>query len=350
MSETINIHSFFGIKRPIIQAPMAGVQDSKLTIAVSNSGGLGSLPCAMLSKEQIHDELTTITGATTNPFNLNFFCHQAPTLSAEREAKWRSALQPFFTQYKLDSSDTGAGFAREPFSHEIADIIEPFKPPVLSFHFGLPEPTLIERIKTWGGLIMASATTVKEALWLEANGADAVIAQGLEAGGHRGMFLSKDLTKQVGTLSLLPQIVDAVNIPVIAAGGFSNAKAVSAALSLGAIAVQLGTTYLLCNETKTSSLHRAAIKSEDSQHTAITNVFSGRPARSIVNRLVREVGPISTETPEFPLAATAVGVLKQAAEANNSSDFSSLWCGQNATGCKEISAAELTLELTPEGY
>lgn len=340
----------FGISRPIIQAPMAGVQDSKLTIAVSNSGGLGSLPCAMLSKEQIHNELTRITQATANPFNLNFFCHKAPSPSDERESRWRDTLQPFFEQYNLDHNDMGAGFSREPFNNDIADVIEPFKPPVLSFHFGLPTPVLVERIKGWGGLVIASATTVNEALYLEENGADAIIAQGLEAGGHRGMFLSTDLSTQLGTLSLLPQIVEAVNIPVIAAGGFSHAKTVSAALSLGAIAVQLGTTYLLCNETKTSSLHRSAIKSDDSQHTAITNVFSGRPARSIVNRLVREIGPISTETPEFPLAATAVGALKQAAEANNSSDFSSLWCGQNATGCKEISAAELTVELTPEGY
>jgi len=350
MNKAVNTHRLLGIKRPIIQAPMAGVQDSQLTIAVSNSGGLGSLPCAMLSEEQIHNELTSITQATTNPFNLNFFCHKAPTPSDERESRWRDALQPFFTQYDLDNNDIGAGFARKPFNSDIADVIEPFKPPILSFHFGLPTPVLVERVKGWGGLVIASATTVKEALWLEENGADAIIAQGLEAGGHRGMFLSKDLTTQLGTLSLLPQIVEAVNIPVIAAGGFSNAKAVSAALLLGAIAVQLGTSYLLCNETKTSSLHRSAIKSEDSQHTAITNVFSGRPARSIVNRLVREIGPISTETPEFPLAATAVGALKQVAESNSSSDFSSLWCGQNATGCKEISAAELTIELTPEGY
>lgn len=341
---------FFGVRRPIIQSPMAGVQDSSLTIAVSNAGGMGSLPCAMLSREQIVDELEIITRATSYPFNLNFFCHTAPVHNAGREARWRQALQSFFTEYDLDINETGASFARQPFSQDIIDAIEPFNPPVLSFHFGLPAPKLIKHAKAWGAIIIASATTVKEALWLEANGADAVIAQGLEAGGHRGLFLSTDITTQVASLSLITQTLSAVNIPVIAAGGFSNAKDVGAVLSLGAIAVQLGTTYLLCDETKTSLLHRAAIKSEESQHTVITNVFSGRPARSIVNRLVREAGPISTEVPEFPLAATAVGALKQAAEAKNSSDFSSLWCGQNATGCKEISAAELTIELTPENY
>ena len=346
----MNAKDFFGIERPIIQSPMAGVQDSSLTIAVSNAGGLGSLPCAMLSREQIVDELNIITQATSHPFNINFFCHTTPISSAAREAQWQQALQPYFTEYNLDPNDTGAGFAREPFSKDIIDLIAPFKPPVLSFHFGLPAANLVQLAKAWGAIIIASATTVSEALWLEANGADAVIAQGLEAGGHRGLFLSTDISTQVGSLSLIPQIVSAVNIPVIAAGGFSDARTVGAALALGAIAVQLGTTYLLCKETKTSALHRAAIKSPASQHTAITNVFSGRPARSIVNRLVRDLGPISTEVPEFPLAATTVGVLKQAAEANNSSDFSSLWCGQNATGCKEISAAKLTIELTPKNY
>jgi nitronate monooxygenase len=346
----MNAKDFFGIERPIIQSPMAGVQDSSLTIAVSNAGGLGSLPCAMLNKKQIVDELKTITQATNKPFNLNFFCHALPTPDTEREAQWLQTLMPFFVEYDLDINDKGADFARQPFNKDIIDIIEPFKPPVLSFHFGLPARNLVDRAKSWGALIIASATTVKEALWLQENGADAVIAQGLEAGGHRGLFLSTDITTQIGSLALIPKIVSAVNIPVIAAGGFSDAKSVAAGLSLGAIAVQLGTSFLLCHETKTSSLHRAAIQSDASEHTAITNVFSGRPARSIVNRLVREVGPISAKVPDFPLAATSVGALKKAAEAQNSSDFSSLWCGQNASGCKAISAAQLTIELTPENH
>jgi len=346
----VNAKEFFGITRPIIQSPMAGVQDSSLTIAVSNAGGLGSLPCAMLTHRQIVEELDIITQATAQPFNLNFFCHKTPEPNIHRETQWLNTLKHFFTEYGVRITDKPTSVPRQPFSADIIDIIEPFKPPVLSFHFGLPPTILIDRAKAWGALIIASATTVDEARWLEANGADAVIAQGLEAGGHRALFLSTDMTSQVNSLALIPQIVSAVNLPVIAAGGFSDARSVASALALGAIAVQLGTSYLLCDEAKTSLLHRAAIKSEASQDTAVTNVFSGKPARSIINRLVREMGPMSTAVPEFPMAANAINALKQAAEADKCSDFSALWCGQNTTGCKEVSAATLTIELTPDGY
>lgn len=341
----MNIKDLLGIELPIIQAPMAGVQGSELAIAVSQAGGLGSLPCAMLTPDMMRAELAAITAQTHRPFNVNFFCHTPPQPNTEREATWRKALQPYFSEYGINADDIPAGPGRAPFSHEIADAIEAFRPPVVSFHFGLPGPDLLARIKGWGAKVLSSATTVEEALWLEAHGADAVIAQGLEAGGHRGIFLSDDLSTQVGTFSLLPQIVHAVNIPVIAAGGIADAKGVVAALSLGAIAVQVGTAYLLCPEAKTSQVHRAALKSTASQHTALTNLFSGRPARSIVNRVIREIGPICNKTPDFPLATTAITALRSKAEANNCSDFSPLWCGQNATGCKEVSAAELTREL-----
>jgi nitronate monooxygenase len=344
----MSIKTLLGIEHPIIQAPMAGVQGSELAIAVSQAGGLGSLPCAMLTPDMIRAELTAITTATSKPFNVNFFCHTPPEVSAEREATWRNALQPYFAEYDINADDIPAGAGRAPFSHAIADAIEAFRPPIVSFHFGLPSPDLLARIKGWGAKVLSTATTVEEAKWLEAHGADAIIAQGLEAGGHRGLFLSDDLTTQVGTFSLLPQIVQAVNIPVIAAGGIADAKGVAAALSLGAIAAQIGTAYLLCPETKTSLVHRAALKSASAQHTALTNLFSGRPARSIVNRVIREIGPISNNTPEFPLATTAITALRSKAEANGSGDFSPLWCGQNATGCKEISAADLTAELVAE--
>jgi nitronate monooxygenase len=341
----MNIKDLLGIELPIIQAPMAGVQGSELAIAVSQAGGLGSLPCAMLTPDMIRSELTAITTKTNKPFNVNFFCHTPPDVNTEREGIWRNALQPYFSEYKINADEIPAGLGRAPFSHEIADIIEEFRPPVVSFHFGLPSQDLIARVKNWGAKVISSATTVEEALWLEANGADAIIAQGLEAGGHRGIFLSDDITTQIGTFSLLPQIAQAVNIPVIAAGGIADAKGISAALSLGAAAVQVGTAYLLCPETKTSGVHRAALKSPSAQHTALTNLFSGRPARSIVNRVIKEIGPISSNTPEFPLATTAITALRSKAEANGSGDFSPLWCGQNATGCKEIPAAELTKQL-----
>lgn len=339
---------FLNTKLPVIQSPMAGVQDSTLTAAVCSAGGLGSLPCAFLSLDELGEELLKLRQLTTEPYSANFFCHQPPQINAEREAEWRAELKPYFAELGISIDDIPEGTNRDPFNHDMADVLQEYQPAVVSFHFGLPSSDLIDRIKSWGSSIIASATTVTEALWLEANGADAIIAQGLEAGGHRGIFLSDDITTQVGTFSLLPQIVDKVNLPVIAAGGIANAAGVAAALSLGASAVQVGTAYLLCDETKTSRIHRAAIKSKTSQHTAITNLFSGRPARSIVNRIIREIGPMSQNTSEFPLALTAISALKKQAESTGSGDFSSLWCGQNASGCDEVSAVEMTKRLAAQ--
>ena len=215
----------------------------------------------------------------------------------------------------------------------------------MSFHFGLPPAALLARVRSWGSTIISSATTVDEARWLEAHGADAIVAQGLEAGGHRGMFLSDDLTTQVGTFALLPQVIRAVRLPVIAAGGIATADGVAAALRLGAAAVQIGTSYLLCDEATTSPLHRAALTSDAARHTAVTNVFTGRPARGIVNRIVAELGPIAPGAPAFPLAASAVTPLRAKAESLGADGFSPLWSGQNATGCREIPAADLTRAL-----
>ncbi|HEU0201482.1 MAG TPA: nitronate monooxygenase [Burkholderiaceae bacterium] len=339
------LQSLLGIELPIIQAPMAGVQVSALAIAVSNAGGLGSLPCALLNVEQMRTELAALRAQTGKPFNVNFFCHQNPAVDAQREAAWRAALAPYYREFGLDINAVPAGPGRAPFTHEAADALEEIKPAVVSFHFGLPAPELLARVRKWGAKILASATTVDEARWLEARGVDAIIAQGLEAGGHRGIFLTDDLTTQVGTFALLPQIVAAVKKPVIAAGGIADAKGVAAALLLGAAAAQIGTAYLLCPEATTSSVHRAALKSESARHTALTNVFTGRPARGIVNRIIREVGPMSAVAPAFPLATAAIAPLRAHAEKLGSGDFSPLWSGQNASGCQEIPAAQLTREL-----
>jgi nitronate monooxygenase len=339
------LQTMLGIELPLIQAPMAGVQGSALAVAVSNAGALGSLPCAMLSLDAMRSELATIRAQTAKPFNVNFFCHAPPAPSVEREAAWRAALAPYYRELGLDAASVPAGPGRAPFSPEAADVLAEVKPAVVSFHFGLPPADLLQRVRSWGSKIIASATTVDEALWLEARGVDAVIAQGLEAGGHRGIFLSDDLTTQVGSFALLPQIVKAVKCPVIAAGGIADAKGVAAALSLGAAAVQVGTAYMLCPEATTSALHRAALASEAARHTALTNLFTGRPARGIVNRLMRELGPISPLAPEFPLATAAIGPLRAKAESQGSGDFSPLWSGQNTSGCKPIPAAQLTREL-----
>ena len=341
----MTLRELFGIRLPVIQAPMAGSQGSELAIAVCNAGGLGSLPCAMLTPDGMRAELQAIRAGTDQPFNVNFFCHTPPAVDAKREAVWRELLAPYFREYGIDPRVGPGGGSRTPFSTAAADVLEPFKPKVVSFHFGLPSADLVARVKSWGSKVLSSATTIEEAVWLEQRGVDAIIAQGAEAGGHRGIFLSQDLTTQVGTIALLPQIVKAVSVPVIAAGGIADATGVAATMSLGAAGVQLGTAYLLCPEAKTSAVHRATLKSDHASHTAMTNVFTGRPARGMMNRLMAELGPINDAVPAFPLAADALAPLRKKAESAGSGDFSPLWAGQNTSGCKEISAAALTRAL-----
>ena len=343
------LQTLLGTELPLVQAPMAGVQGSALAIAVSNAGALGSLPAAMLTPEALRSELQALRAGTPHPFNVNFFCHIPPTPDAAREAAWRAALAPFYAEAGLDITTVPAGAGRVPFSADAADLLEAFRPAVVSFHFGLPAPALLQRVKRWGAKVLSSATTVEEALWLEAHGADAIIAQGLEAGGHRGMFLTDDVTTQMGTFALLPQIVRAVNVPVIAAGGITDAAGVAAAMALGAAGVQVGTAYLLCAEATTSPIHRVALQSDAARHTALTNVFTGRPARGIVNRVMRELGVMSPVAPAFPLATAAMAPLRAHAEQQGSGDFSPLWSGQNTSGCRGVGAAKLTLALA-EGF
>ena len=276
---------------------------------------------------------------------MNFFCHVPPKPDPEREAAWLRLLSPYYKEYGLDPETIPAGPGRAPFSHDAADVLSEFKPPVVSFHFGLPSPELLARLRAWKPIILSSATTVEEARWLEAHGVDAVIAQGLEAGGHRGHFLSGDLNLQLGTFALVPQIIREVKLPVIAAGGIADARGVAAALALGAAGVQVGTAYMLCPESTTGPVHRAALTGESSRHTAVTNLFSGGPARGIMNRVMRELGPMNDLAPAFPLAAAAMAPLRAKAEAAGSGDFSPLWSGQNAACCREIPASELTREL-----
>ena len=334
-----------GLNAPIIQAPMAGVQNHRLAAAVCNAGGLGSLPAAMLSASDLQAQLTALKQTTDKPFNVNFFCHAVPSPDAAREAAWREALKLYYLELGLDAQGIASGPGRVPFNHEAAEVLEAFRPAVVSFHFGLPAGDLVERVKSWGSRIFSSATTVDEALWLQAHGADAIIAQGLEAGGHRGMFLSDDLNTQMGTFALLPQIVKAVNIPVIAAGGIANAAGIRAAKTLGAAAVQMGSAYLCSDEASTSALHRAALQSPAARHTALTNVFTGRPARGIINRVMRELGPISPLAPAFPLATAAMAPLRATAEAQGSSDFTPLWAGQNTAHIQSRSATDITQDF-----
>jgi nitronate monooxygenase len=341
----MSLQQLFGIELPIIQAPMAGVQGSALAVAVSEAGGLGSLPCAMLGPEALRAELQAIRAQTARPFNVNFFCHAPPVPDAARDAAWRAMLAPYYREYGIDADAAPAGPGRAPFDAAAAELLEALRPPVVSFHFGLPAPELLARLRAWGAKILSSATTLEEALWLEDRGVDAIIAQGLEAGGHRGMFLSEDLGTQVGTCALVAQLARAVRVPVIAAGGIADARGVAAAMALGAAGAQVGTAYLLCPEATTSAVHRAALRSAAARHTVLTNLFSGRPARGMVNRVIRELGPLNPAAPAFPLAAAAMAPLRSAAERRGAADFSPLWCGQNASGCQNLPAAELTRAL-----
>jgi nitronate monooxygenase len=335
-----------GTQLPIIQAPMAGVQGPELAAAVSNAGGLGSIPCAMFNREGLEAALTKLQALTNKPYNVNFFCHHQAGPDAGQLRAWSETLAPYFKELQLAPPAAGGSSSRAPFNETSLAVLERFCPAVVSFHFGLPDAAAMKTIQSWGGRVIATATTMAEALWLQERGADGIIAQGLEAGGHRGSFLSEDMTTQISTVALVPQICAAVDVPVIAAGGIATAAGVSAAFKLGASAVQIGTAFLLCDEATTSPLHREALKSDTAAHTALTNVFTGRPARGIVNRVIREVGPFTQAAPAFPAAAMAVSALRAAAEPLGSTDFTPLWSGQNASGCREVPAATLLSQLS----
>ncbi|WP_367717730.1 nitronate monooxygenase [Nitratireductor sp. GISD-1A_MAKvit] len=342
------ITELFGIDLPVLLAPMAGSGGAELAIAVSEAGGLGSLPCAMLTPEKIRTEMQEIRRRTDGPVNLNFFCHVPPTPDTGREAAWRDCLRPYYSEFGLDPDAAPAGAGRNPFNEESCAIVEEYRPEVVSFHFGLPNAGLIKRVRDAGAKIIASATTVAEARFLEENGCDAIIAQGVEAGGHRGVFLEPDIATQPGTLALVPQVVDAVTVPVIAAGGISDGRAVAACFMLGASAVQVGTAYLQSPEALTSKGHRDALALARDDRTVLTDVFTGRPARGLLNRFVSEVGPMSEKAPAFPLATAAVGPLRSAAEQAGVSDFSPLWAGQAAALAAPMPAGELTVRLARE--
>jgi nitronate monooxygenase len=339
------IIDLLGIELPIIQGPMAGATNSSMVIAACNAGGLGSMPAAMLSIDQLREELKTIRQHTRHPINVNFFCHQPPAPDEQRAQDWKNLLQPYYQELGADFDAPTPVSNRAPFDDAACQVIEEFRPEVVSFHFGLPEKSLLDRVKATGAKVLSSATTVEEAVWLEQHGCDAIIAMGFEAGGHRGMFLSDDLSSQVGTFALVPQVVDAVKVPVIAAGGIADARGVAAAFMLGASAVQVGTAYLFTPEAKVSPSHHKALRTAKESETAVTNLFTGRPARGILNRVMRELGPMSTKAPAFPLAGGALMPLRAKGEA----DFSNLWAGQAFTLGVELTTEALTRKLAEEG-
>ena len=338
----------FKIEIPIVQAPMAGVQDSEVMIGAAQGGALASLPCPMLSVEKAREQVSIFRQRISAPVNMNFFCHTAVDADPEREAIWRRRLAPYFKELGLDPNAQIEAANRAPFGEEMCALVEDLKPEVVSFHFGLPDKATMKRVKAAGCVVIASATIVKEAKWLEANGADAIIAQGAEAGGHRGMFLTESIASQIGTFALVPQIVDAVRVPVIAAGGIADGRGIAAAFALGAAGVQIGTAYLHTPESKVSDGGRKALANVSDDSTVITNVMTGRPARGVINRLMKEVGPISPDAPSFPHAATALAPLKTAAEKLGKTDFTNLWAGQAVAMRRDMGAADLTRALAAD--
>ncbi|MGR5288473.1 NAD(P)H-dependent flavin oxidoreductase [Vibrio maritimus] len=333
------LSQILGIELDIVQAPMAGVQNWELALAVSEAGGLGSIPCGMLTFEQVVSEVEAFTARSSKPYNLNFFCHDMPLIDEEALATWQSTLQGYYDLLGAKPPSEIGGL-RYPFDVGIADAIEAFKPPVISFHFGLPSPDLVSRIKSWGSVILSSATTVEEGVWLQNNGADMVIAQGIEAGGHRAMFLTDDLSSQMTTNDLVSELKRHLTVPIIAAGGIGSSTDVERLMVMGCCGVQIGTAFLLCDEAKTSQVHRSAIQSGDSK-TEVTTVFSGRPARGIINKVMLEQGFISSNAPAFPYASIAMAPLRAKAELQASGDFSPLWAGMNFEASAEGSAADL---------
>jgi nitronate monooxygenase len=337
--------ALFKTEFPIVLAPMAGVMDADLAIAAAQGGALGSLPCAMLSVEKVRQQVSIIRQRVSAPVNMNFFCHKPVNADPKREAAWKQRLAPYYEELGLDPAAPINAANRAPFDAAMCELVEELKPEVVSFHFGLPDQALLRRVKAAGCIVISSATIVREAIWLEENGADAIIAQGAEAGGHRGMFLTDDIAEQPGTLALVPQVVDAVKVPVIAAGGIADGRGIAAAFALGASGVQIGTAYLRCPESKVIAAARTALAQALDDSTVITNVMTGRPARGVANRVMREVGPISKDAPAFPHAATGLAPLKAAAEKLGKVDFTNLWAGQAVRMGREMPAAELTRSL-----
>lgn len=335
----------FEVELPVIQAPMAGANDDELASAVALAGGLGSLPCALLTPAAMIEQVERYRQRTQAPLNLNFFCHRSPPPALEVLAAWRARLEPYYRELGIADEPLPAA-SRRPFDAALCDAVEALRPELVSFHFGLPESALLERVRRTGAKLLATATSVAEARALEAGGVSAIIAQGAEAGGHRGTFLANaEDDAELGTFALVPQIVDAVRVPVIAAGGIADARGVAAARALGASAVQVGTAYLRCRESRISAIGRRALEAARDDSTRITNVFTGRRARGIMNRVMRELGPIAESVPPFPLAAGALAPLRARAEAAGSGDFSPLLAGQAAALARTTDARELTERL-----
>ena len=337
----------FGIRLPIVQAPMASAATPKLAAAVTNAGGLGSLGCAMSSADEVRDQCRTMRNATNGTYNVNFFVHKEPKADARAVATMRAMLKPYYDEMGL--GEVPADPRPIPtFDAPRLEVLLDEKPPLVSFHFGLPDKKALKALKDQGTLIIACATTVAEAKILEAAGVDAIVAQGFEAGGHRGTFAPPYEAGDIGTFALVPQVVDAVAVPVIAAGGIADGRGIAAAMMLGASAVQMGTAFLTCPESAVAPVWRKALTEARADGTRLTAAFSGRPARGLENRYMREMAGKQAMFPAFPIPNVLTGPLRKASADQSSPDFLSMWSGQSAALSKSLPAKELVEALVAE--
>ncbi|MEP4194402.1 MAG: nitronate monooxygenase [Aliishimia sp.] len=340
------MHSFFeqiAAKIPLIQAPMAGAQDEKLAIAVAGEGAVGSIACARLKPDELLASAQKFQSQASGPLNLNFFCHDVVLRDPSREVLWHQELNRYYNEFSLPQTypETVPVHALD---ERMVEVVCRLKPAIVSFHFGLPDKTYVDRIRATGSKIIASATTLEEAIYLEAQGCDAVIAQGREAGGHQGVFLQPDQDVRFSTTELIEQMVSVLRIPIIAAGGIADANLIRKMMNLGAAGVQVGTRFLKSPESTITSTHRAILEGEEIRKTAITNVFTGRPARGFVNRIMKDVGPMNPHAQVFPFASSALAPIATATK--GSEDFVSLWAGQNWQIGDHMRASEIVKELS----
>jgi nitronate monooxygenase len=337
--------ALLGSRHPIVLAPMAGAGGVELAVGALEGGAAGSLPCAMLTPDEVRGQVAEVRARAPGPINLNFFCHAL----SERpdESAWHALLAPFYERYGLAGGGLSAP-ARRPFDLAMCESVEAVRPELVSFHFGLPDRALLERVRAAGSKILATATSVEEARWLAERQVDAIVAQGWEAGGHAGRFLGGRPDEQMGLFALLPQIADSVDVPVIAAGGIADGRGIAAALMLGAAAVQVGTAYLHCPESLITPAHRAALESPAAERTIFTNLFSGGLGRGLWTPPMEEIGPVRPEAPPFPLAAAALGPLASAAAERGDAGFRPMWAGQAARLGRALPARELTERLAAD--
>jgi nitronate monooxygenase len=336
------------IDHPILQAPMSGESTPALAAAVSNAGGLGGLGCAFLSPDELRAAAEALRAGTNRPFNLNFFAHPPPRDDARLDAETRTRVAPFYAELGLAAVPERGRAPCETFGEATLAVVLDVRPKVTSFHFGLPPLDMVRALQAAGSVVLCSATTVAEARRLAAAGIDAIVAQGWEAGGHRGTFEVSFEDFGVGTMALVPQIVDAVEVPVIAAGGIADGRGIAAALALGAGGVQMGTAFLSCPEANIDDGYRDELRQARDDDTRLTRAFSGRPARAKTNRYIEAMAEHRVPLPDFPTMYGFSEPLTAASEETGNPDFRFLIYGQAAALNRELPAAELMARLIDE--